>query len=400
MPPPCTDPGVPDGGVRYDNSFNHNDRAVRFACKSGWTMQGAGMIWCNKGVWNKPAPKCMGVGPLQCPVSKHCMACRWAILFSHPADYTPVCTTELGRVALLADEFKKRGVKMAALSCDDVESHKGWIKDVKDYSNIKGDFPYPIIADPKRDLAVLLGMVDPDEKDAKGLPLTCRAVFIIGPDKKLKLSILYPATTGRNFDEVLRVIDSLQLTATKKVATPVDWKLFPGNTDATSMVKHRLEKPFIARKIRFLPFAKTGYLITRACMRVEVYGCDLPKDCVMVGSRVLGKWYASYRGADIYFKAYVKTISEYDVQVEIESEDHNDDYYKTISKKSLVLDIPPKREELRIGTRVLAPWYSKYYAGKITNTDRHYYLVRADDGDTKWLTIDKIRRLKVEQFCE
>ncbi|KAK3730061.1 hypothetical protein QZH41_009570 [Actinostola sp. cb2023] len=113
---------------------------------------------------------------------------------------------------------------MAALSCDDVESHKGWIKDVKDYSNVKGDFPFPIIADPKRDLAVLLGMVDPDEKDAKGLPLTCRAVFIIGPDKKLKLSILYPATTGRNFDEVLRVIDSLQLTATKKVATPVDWK--------------------------------------------------------------------------------------------------------------------------------------------------------------------------------
>ncbi|KXJ21808.1 Peroxiredoxin-6 [Exaiptasia diaphana] len=113
---------------------------------------------------------------------------------------------------------------MAALSCDDVESHKGWIKDIQDYSKLKGDFPYPIIADPKRELAVLLGMVDPDEKDAKGLPLTCRAVFIIGPDKKLKLSILYPATTGRNFDEVLRVIDSLQLTATKKVATPVEWK--------------------------------------------------------------------------------------------------------------------------------------------------------------------------------
>jgi len=147
----------------------------------------------------------------------------WAILFSHPADYTPVCTTELGRVAKLEGEFKKRGVKMIALSCDSVESHKGWIEDIKAYNGLT-DFNYPIIADEKRELAVKFGMVDPDEKDAAGLPLTCRAVFIIGPDLKLKLSILYPATTGRNFNEILRVIDSLQLTATKKVATPVDWQ--------------------------------------------------------------------------------------------------------------------------------------------------------------------------------
>ncbi|XP_070531736.1 peroxiredoxin-6-like [Ptychodera flava] len=147
----------------------------------------------------------------------------WAILFSHPADYTPVCTTELGRVGHLVPEFQKRGVKLIALSCDGVESHKGWIEDIKAVSDLK-EFPYPIIADEKRELAVQFGMVDPDEKDAAGLPLTCRAVFIIGPDKKLKLSFLYPATTGRNFDEILRVVDSLQLTATKKVATPADWK--------------------------------------------------------------------------------------------------------------------------------------------------------------------------------
>jgi len=127
---------------------------------------------------------------------------------------------------------------------------------------------------------------------------------------------------------------------------------------------------------------------------------DFFPDCVVVGSRVLGKWHTTYRGADVYFKAYVKTISEHDVQVEIESEAQHEQYHKTISKKSLVLDIPPKREELQIGTRVLASWSSTYYAGKITNTDRHYYQVRADDGDTKWLTIDKIRRLKVEQFCD
>lgn len=146
----------------------------------------------------------------------------WTILFSHPADYTPVCTTELGQATKLYPEFQKRGVKMAALSCDSVADHQGWAKDVCAYVGQK-EMPYPIIADEKRELAVKLGMVDPDEQTAAGLPLTCRAVFIIGPDKKLKLSMLYPATTGRNFTEIIRVIDSLQLTATKKVATPVDW---------------------------------------------------------------------------------------------------------------------------------------------------------------------------------
>lgn len=149
----------------------------------------------------------------------------WAILFSHPADYTPVCTTELGRVQQLSDlgEFDKRGVKLIALSCDTTESHHGWIKDILAYNNLD-TFSYPIIADPSRDVATLYGMMDPDEKDSAGMPLTCRAVFVIGPGKKLKLSILYPATTGRNFEEIIRVIDSLQLTATRKVATPVDWK--------------------------------------------------------------------------------------------------------------------------------------------------------------------------------
>jgi len=147
----------------------------------------------------------------------------WGILFSHPADYTPVCTTELGRVQSLAKEFGERGVKLVALSCDSTESHEGWIKDILAYNNLN-EFSYPIIADPERDVATLYGMMDPDEKDSAGLPLTCRAVFIIGPDKRLKLSLLYPATTGRNFDEILRVVDSLQLTATRKVATPVDWK--------------------------------------------------------------------------------------------------------------------------------------------------------------------------------
>lgn len=149
----------------------------------------------------------------------------WGILFSHPSDFTPVCTTELGRVAQLMPEFEKRKVKVIALSCDPVSSHQKWIDDIKSYAKIHTkDFPYPIIADESRHLAVQLGMLDPIEKDKDGLPLTCRAVFIVDPKKLLRLSILYPATTGRNFDEILRVIDSLQLTDTNKVATPVDWK--------------------------------------------------------------------------------------------------------------------------------------------------------------------------------
>ncbi|XP_070816535.1 peroxiredoxin-6 [Chaetodon trifascialis] len=152
----------------------------------------------------------------------------WGILFSHPRDFTPVCTTELACAARISNEFKKRGVKMIALSIDSVEDHCQWSKDVVAFnSGAESTLPFPIIADDKRELSVQLGMLDPDERDKDGMPLTARCVFVIGPDKKLKLSILYPATTGRNFDELLRVIDSLQLTAQKKVATPVDWK--PGD---------------------------------------------------------------------------------------------------------------------------------------------------------------------------
>jgi 1-Cys peroxiredoxin 6 len=149
----------------------------------------------------------------------------WGVLFSHPADFTPVCTTELGRAANYMPKFIERGVKIIALSVDNIESHMAWVEDIKSYCpELRNkDFPYPIIADDKRELAILLGMLDPDEKDAEGMPLTCRALFIIGPDKKMKLSMLYPASTGRSFDEVIRVIDSLQLVSKRKVATPADW---------------------------------------------------------------------------------------------------------------------------------------------------------------------------------
>jgi alkyl hydroperoxide reductase subunit AhpC len=141
----------------------------------------------------------------------------WAVLFSHPKDYTPVCTTELGAVANLKGEFAKRGVKVLALSVDKVDDHLGWIKDINETQNTQVD--YPIIADPDRKVANLYDMIHPNALDN----LTVRSVFIIGPDKKVKLTLTYPASTGRNFQELLRVIDSLQLTAQYSVATPANW---------------------------------------------------------------------------------------------------------------------------------------------------------------------------------
>ena len=142
----------------------------------------------------------------------------WGVLFSHPADYTPVCTTELGRTAQLKEEFAKRNVKVLAVSVDPLEQHKGWVNDINETQHTHVEFP--IIADPERHVASLYDMIHPNASATA----TVRSLFVIGPDKKLKLSITYPASTGRNFVEVLRVIDSLQLTANYSVATPADWK--------------------------------------------------------------------------------------------------------------------------------------------------------------------------------
>jgi len=143
---------------------------------------------------------------------------NWGVLFSHPADYTPVCTTELGKTASLKDEFDKRNVKVVALSVDSVESHKGWINDINETQNVEVNFP--IIGDENREIAMAYDMIHPNAS----LTATVRSLFIIAPDKTIKLIITYPASTGRNFQEILRVIDSLQLTAYHSVATPADWK--------------------------------------------------------------------------------------------------------------------------------------------------------------------------------
>src|SRR5579859_2136403 len=143
---------------------------------------------------------------------------KWGVLFSHPADFTPVCTTELGRVAKLKSEFDKRNVKVIALSVDSAASHKGWIGDIEETQGTKMNFP--ILADADRKVSKLYDMIHPEANDT----LTVRSVFVVDPNKKVRLMITYPASTGRSFDEILRVIDSLQLTDHHSVATPANWK--------------------------------------------------------------------------------------------------------------------------------------------------------------------------------
>jgi alkyl hydroperoxide reductase subunit AhpC len=162
----------------------------------------------------------------------------WAVLFSHPKDYTPVCTTELGSVAKLKGEFARRGVKVFALSVDNVADHKGWINDINETQHTSVD--YPIIGDPDRKIANLYDMIHPNAIDN----MTVRSVFIIGPDKKLKLTLTYPASTGRNFNEILRVIDSLQLTAKYSLATPADWTPGQDVIIATSVTDSDAAKKF------------------------------------------------------------------------------------------------------------------------------------------------------------
>jgi thioredoxin-dependent peroxiredoxin len=173
----------------------------------------------------------------------------WGVLFSHPADFTPVCTTELGRTAQLKNEFAKRNTKVIAVSVNDLDSHKKWINDINETQNTTVEFP--LLADPEKKVATLYGMIHPNASDNT----TVRSVFIISPDKKIKLMITYPASTGRNFNEILRVIDSLQLTANYSVATPVDWQqgedciIVPAVADADIPAKfpkgHKVIKPYL-----------------------------------------------------------------------------------------------------------------------------------------------------------
>ncbi|TAF47467.1 MAG: peroxiredoxin [Runella slithyformis] len=177
----------------------------------------------------------------------------WAMLFSHPADFTPVCTTELGKTALLKGDFAKRNVKVIAVSVDDLESHNRWVPDINEVNNVEMNFP--IIADSDRNVATLYDMIHPNASEKT----TVRSVFVIGPDKKIKLTLTYPASTGRNFLELLRVIDSLQLTANYQVATPADWQdgddviVVPAVSTADAEVKFPKGLNIVKPYLRYTP---------------------------------------------------------------------------------------------------------------------------------------------------
>lgn len=177
----------------------------------------------------------------------------WGILFSHPADFTPVCTTELGAVAKLKAEFEKRNVKVIGVSVDPLDSHHGWVSDINETQNTTMNFP--LIADPDKSVASMYDMIHPNEDDKA----TVRSVFVIGPDKKVKLTLTYPASTGRNFAEILRVIDSLQLTAYHQVATPVNWEdgedciIVPAVTDDEATEKFPKGFTTIKPYLRYTP---------------------------------------------------------------------------------------------------------------------------------------------------
>lgn len=176
---------------------------------------------------------------------------KWGILFSHPADFTPVCTTELGAVAKLRAEFDKRNVKVIALSVDPLDSHAKWIGDINETQHTVVNFP--VIADPDYKVANLYDMVHPNASDK----FTVRSVFVIGPDKKVKLTITYPASTGRNFDEILRVIDSLQLTANYSVATPANWKQGEDVVIAPAIKDEDIPAKFPKGHKRIKPYLRT-----------------------------------------------------------------------------------------------------------------------------------------------
>jgi len=183
---------------------------------------------------------------------------RWGVLFSHPKDFTPVCTTELGLLAKLAPEFERRGVRVMGLSVDSLDAHREWSKDILAVTGAAPNFP--MIADPDRRIATLYGMLDPQAGDTA----TVRSVFVIGPDKRVKLTLTYPASTGRNFDELLRTIDSLQLTARHQVATPVNWRpgdeviIVPGVSDTAARERYpegwRAPTPYL----RYVSAPKAG----------------------------------------------------------------------------------------------------------------------------------------------
>ncbi|XP_031556151.1 CUB and sushi domain-containing protein 3-like isoform X2 [Actinia tenebrosa] len=335
---PCRDPGIPKNGHRLDHSFLHNAR-VRFSCRRGWNIEGSQTITCNNGNWDHTTPECME------------------------------CGSALG----MEDRKIPDGNIRASSTRYRYHAKDGRLNDR--YAWCSGTARNPYL------------QID------FGKPYRITGLATQGSTYNNKWVENYTVTSnlaGSSFN-IYRE-DGLD-------------KIFIGNRDKGSVVKNKLRNPVIARRLRILPQKQGGFSgLSPACMRVEIYGCDLPSDCIQIGSRVVAKWTSNPRGGYKYLKAYLTSISRRYWRVELEDENHASPRHKYLlmyEDLPFVLDIPPKHEELQVGTRVLGAWGYRYFTGTIkTGKDRYNkYRVRADDGDEKDFTLDGIRVLKAPTFC-
>ncbi|XP_028512777.1 uncharacterized protein LOC110231997 isoform X1 [Exaiptasia diaphana] len=446
---PCPDPGTPSYGHRYNHSFQHGDQ-VMFSCEKGKYLIGRKMITCSDGRWDQMTPKCsvpckepssLSGGKRKGDQFKQEFQCNAGYTMVGPSAINcvdgnwdndiPKCFTNCPDPGAPTNGERKGDIfthlQTVSFSC---KSNFAMIGSSK-IKCVDGKWT-DSIPDCTPECGSPLGMENgkiPNKNirassrwnnryDARygrlhGTRTWCSGRFNIKSpylevDLEKPYRITYIATQGNARDNQWETKYTISYSLAK--SSPIEYrendkeKVFNGNSDATTVVKHKLKKSIIARRVRFRPigYRFSGYLFKSSCMRVEIYGCDLPTDCVMVGSRVLGKWDSNYRGGDVYCKSYVKTIDDTynEVQLEIEDDEYYNDKLKTMSKTHVVLDVPNKQLNLPRGTKVLAPDGNKYYTGNIERIIEYYYLVRFDDKTSAWIHKTDIRVLKPTQFCE
>ncbi|XP_031550168.1 sushi, von Willebrand factor type A, EGF and pentraxin domain-containing protein 1-like, partial [Actinia tenebrosa] len=390
---PCPNPGPPTNGRRKENNFGHG-AAVQFFCDPGYELFGAQTLTCNDGSWSHAVPTCeTGCSNLKIPKGMTTQGnldrSRTSISFS--------CTLPLvlvGKSVLTCINGRWSDILPVCSECGSaLGMENGKIPD----SNIRA-------SSTRYRYHAKYGRLNGRYAWCSGTELDPYLQIDFG--KPYRITGL--ATQGSAYDnkwvETYTVRSNLAGSSFNIYREDGRDKIFIGNRDNGSVVRNKLKNPVIARRLRILPKKQGGFsYYNPACVRVEIYGCDLPSDCILIGSRVVAKWGDHVSGGYKYFKAYLTNMGSY-WKVEWEEEFHGRNWYKNLLNYEdlpFVLDVPPKHEELQVGTRVLAPWGHTYYTSTIkTGRDRYNrYRVRADDGDERYFTIDQIRVLKAPTFC-
>ncbi|KXJ19267.1 Discoidin domain-containing receptor 2 [Exaiptasia diaphana] len=407
----CQDLGDIPNGIIINNGFKHGDK-ISIRCKNGFRIKGSPELICNNGQWDSPKPKCVA----NCLDPGHpTNGERQGDLFNHLQTVSFSCKrnfTMIGSSKIQCNDGRwTSGIPYCTECGSPLGMENGKIPD----KNIRASSRLDNGHDARYGRLHGSRAWCPEYLRAEDIfyRVPSCAPHYLEVDLEKPYKITYIATQGSARDN--KWVTNYTLSHSLAKSSRIEYKendkekVFNGNSDATTVMKHKLKNSFIARKVRFGLF---GYRFPRcrfdvfnwstSCMRVEIYGCELPTDCVMVGSRVLGKWGSSYRGFDYYYKSYVKAIDDThdEVDLEIEDDEHPDDTFKTISKAHVVPDDPNKQLNLPPDTRVLVPWNNKYYTGNIERSETHYYLVRFDFKTLAWFYKKEIRLLKPTQFCE